>query len=915
MRARAITFAARWKDETSERGQSQTFWTEFLDIYGVDRKRVALFEQLAKRTSTGNYGFIDLYWPGVLIAEQKSAGKDLEEAEKQALDYLTAVKQSDFPGLVITSDFARIRILDLEAKDPKPVEIKTADLGKEYERFLFIAGYAKQTFEQEIEANVEASELMGQLYDAAEAAGYKDHEANVLLTRLLFLMFGDDTAMWARGLFYSFVHDRTSDDASDLGAQLAMLFQVLNTPEAERPKNLDQTLVDFPYVNGGLFSENLRIAAFTPEMRHALIKAMRFGWGSISPAVFGSLFQSVKSKELRRELGEHYTTETAIMRVIGPLFLDELKERLSSAKGSPQKLRNLRKELATYNFLDPACGCGNFLIVAYREMRRIELSILKQLRDLKEDSQLSLDPTLGLQVSIAQFAGIEIEEWPAKVAETAMFLVDHQMNLELAEEFGMTPDRLPIRKMLNVQVANALRTDWRSVCPITDKSFILGNPPFIGSTFLSDGQREDQEMTWGGGKGTGTLDFVTNWHLTAARLIQGSKARVAFVSTNSITHGEQPAVLWGQGLWPLNMKIDFAHRTFPWVSEAARGAAVHVVIIGFSDRANPVTPRLWASPDDHGVAVESRPSRINPYLIDAPDVVVQNRREPLDPAAQVMVYGSKPTDGGHLSSISTTEAAAIRDSDPIAARYLRPLLGADELINGIERWCLWLVEATPSDLRSSETLRRRVEAVQKMRAESKDKTTRADASTPSLFQKIRQPSTPYLAVPSVSSERRRYVPMALAQPTTVANNLLLTVPNANLYTFGVLHGRPFQVWNATVSGRLESRFRISAEITYNNYPWPVADDASRAAIETAAQGVLDARDAHAGSSLADLYDAVAMPPDLTKAHLDLDKAVLTAYGLKPAATDAEVLSALFTRYEELVAPMIEMMGKKRKKGS
>jgi hypothetical protein len=903
MRARAVTFAARWKDETSERGQSQSFWTEFLDIYGVDRKRVAAFEQLAKRTSTGNYGFIDLYWPGVLIAEQKSAGKDLEEAEQQALDYLAEIKQSDFPGLVITSDFARIRILDLEAKDPKPVEIKTADLGKEYERFLFIAGYARQTFEQEIEANVEASELMGQLYDAAEAAGYKDHEANVLLTRLLFLMFGDDTAMWARGLFYSFVHDRTSDDASDLGAQLAMLFQVLNTPETERPKNLDQTLVDFPYVNGGLFSENLRIAAFTADMRHALIKAMRFGWGGISPAVFGSLFQSVKSKELRRELGEHYTTESAIMKVIGPLFLDELKDRLASAKGSPQKLRNFRKDLSSYNFLDPACGCGNFLIVSYREMRRLELAVLVQLRELKEDNQLSLDPTLGLQVTVEQFSGIEIEEWPAKVAETAMFLVDHQMNLELAEEFGLTPDRLPIKKMLNVQVANALRTDWRSVCPITDKTFILGNPPFIGSTFLSDEQRQDQEMTWGGGKGTGTLDFVTNWHVTAARLIQGSKARVAFVSTNSITHGEQPAVLWGQGLWPLNMKIDFAHRTFPWVSEAARGAAVHVVIIGFSDKANAVTPRLWAAPDEHGVAVESRPSRINPYLIDAPDVVVQNRREPLDSAAQVMVYGSKPTDAGHLSTISATEAEVIRESDQTAARYLRPLLGADELINGIERWCLWLVEATPSDLRSSETLRQRVEAVQKMRSSSKDKTTRADAATPSLFQKIRQPTTTYLAVPRVSSERRRYVPMALTSPETIANDSLQTIPGANLYTFGVLHGRPFQVWNATVSGRLESRFRISAEITYNNYPWPVADEASRATIETAAQGVLDARAAHPGSSLADLYDAIAMPPDLTKAHESLDKAVLSAYGLRPLSNDAEVLAQLFKRFGELSAPL------------
>ena len=912
MRARAVTFAARWKDETSEKSGSQMFWREFLEIFGVDVRRVAYFEQLAKRTSTGNYGFIDLYWPGVLIAEQKSAGKNLDEAEKQALDYLSEIKQSDFPGLVITSDFARIRILDLESKDPKPVEIKTADLGKEYERFLFIAGYAKQTFEQEIEANVEASELMGQLYDAAEAAGYKDHEANVLLTRLLFLMFGDDTAMWARGLFYSFVHDRTSDDASDLGAQLAMLFQVLNTPEAERPKNLDETLVDFPYVNGGLFSENLRIAAFTADMRHALIKAMRFGWGGISPAVFGSLFQSVKSKELRRELGEHYTTETAIMRVIGPLFLDELKERLSSAKGSPQKLRNLRKELATYNFLDPACGCGNFLIVAYREMRRIELEILKQLRDLKEDSQLSLDPTLGLQVSISQFAGIEIEEWPAKVAETAMFLVDHQMNLELAEEFGLTPDRLPIKSMLNVRVANALRLDWRDVCTITDSTIIMGNPPFLGASMLSAEQQDDVDQVWGDLRGAGNLDYVTCWYKRAAEYVGQSMTRIAFVSTNSLSQGQQPPVMWPT-LKDAGFDLDFAHRTFDWVSEAKGGAAVHVIILGFSRRPKPAQRPLYFYDELRGQPRLEMVRQINPYLVDAAWVTVSNQRTPLQEGVQRMDYGSKPADKGFLSNIDDAEVADIKLRDPAAAKYLRRLIGAEELINGGSRWCLWLVDAEPADLRTSAELRRRVEGVREFRLSSKKEKTKEDAATSHLFQERRQPHTQFLAVPRVSSETRRYVPMAMFQPDVVINDALFALPEATSYTFGVLNGRPFQVWNATVSGRLKSDFRLSAEITYNNYPWPDMESAIRTAIETAAEGVLAAREAHPGASLADLYGPLSMPADLTKAHQDLDKAVLTAYGLKPAATDAEVLGELFSRYEELVAPMAGMMEKKSKK--
>lgn len=910
MRARAVTFAARWKDETSERGQSQSFWTEFLDIYGVDRKRVAAFEQLAKRTSTGNYGFIDLYWPGVLIAEQKSAGKDLAEAEKQALDYLTDIKQSDFPGLVITSDFGHIRILDLEAKNPQPVEIKTADLGKEYERFLFIAGYAKQTFEQEIEANVEASELMGQLYDAAEAAGYKDHEANVLLTRLLFLMFGDDTAMWARGLFYSFVHDRTSDDASDLGAQLAMLFQVLNTPEAERPKNLDQTLVDFPYVNGGLFSENLRIAAFTPDMRHALIKAMRFGWAAISPAVFGSLFQSVKSKELRRELGEHYTPEKTIMKVIGPLFLDDLKERLTGAKGSPQKLRNLRNELATYNFIDPACGCGNFLIVAYREMRRLELQILKQLRDLKEDNQLSLDPTLGLQVSVAQFAGIEIEEWPSKVAETAMFLVDHQMNLELAEEFGQTPDRLPIKQMLNVRVGNALTTDWRDVCPIGDNTLILGNPPFMGRfTRDKDTHTSELKSAFGDAKGSGNIDYVCAWFARAADYTGQTNARVAFISTNSIAQGEQPSVVWSY-LSQRGMSIDFAHTTFAWSSDAPKAAAVHVVVVGFSRR-----PRagcrlfLYATPKSDASEVSAK--SINGYLTAGPSVLIASRRTPIEADVQPMSFGSMPNDGGFLL-LEPDEAAGIQATDPIAAKYLRKVIGARELIQGQERFCLWLVDAPASDIRASKEIARRAALVAEERSKSKRPATAALATTPTLFGENRQPSHQYLAVPSISSSSRRYIPMALFSTEVIATNALLTIDNADLFTFGVLHGRPFQVWNATVSGRMKSDFRISAEITYNNYPWPVREAAQRAAIGAAAQAVIDARTKHPDQTLADLYNPLGMPPDLLKAHEQLDRVVLVAYGLKPSATDAEVLSALFTRYEELTAPLAAGMAAKPK---
>ena len=910
MRARAVTFAARWKDETSERGQSQTFWTEFLDIYGVDRKRVAAFEQLAKRSSTGNYGFIDLYWPGVLIAEQKSAGKDLAEAEKQALDYLTDIKQSDFPGLVITSDFAHIRILDLEAKNPQPVEIKTADLGKEYERFLFIAGYAKQTFEQEIEANVEASELMGELYDAAEAAGYKDHEANVLLTRLLFLMFGDDTAMWARGLFYSFVHDRTSDDASDLGAQLAMLFQVLNTPEAERPKNLDQTLVDFPYVNGGLFSENLRIAAFTPDMRHALIKAMRFGWAAISPAVFGSLFQSVKSKELRRELGEHYTPEKTIMKVIAPLFLDDLKERLTGAKGSPQKLRNLRNELATYNFLDPACGCGNFLIVAYREMRRLELQILKQLRDLKEDNQLSLDPTLGLQVSVSQFAGIEIEEWPAKVAETAMFLVDHQMNLELAEEFGQTPDRLPISSLLTVSIGSALTIDWNELLKPQSKNILLGNPPFAGSRLQTASQKKELEAVWKGAKSSGTLDYVSAWFAKAAHSIKTLDCRAAFVATNSITQGEQASIIWSQ-LHAMGVRITFAHTTFRWESEVSNSAAVHCVVVGMGNMQENNPAKLFVISEQGDAISEQVTGNINGYLINGPNVFIFARSKPISQDAPLMTSGNIPRDGGFLSDLSEDEKNEVVQSDPIAASYLRRIYGAVEHIQGELRWCLWLVDATPQEIRQSKVLASRVAEVRAHRATAVGPKGAA-VDRPSLFADIHQPSADFLMFPDVSSSSRKYIPLSFYSRDAIITNKVHAVEGCSAYEFGVIQSRVYMAWVRAVSSRMKSDFNHSSTFVYNNFPWPDRTDAGIASVSSAAAEVLTARMAHKGASLADLYGPLSMPPDLMGAHKDLDKFVLAAYGLKSSATDSEVLSALFTRYEELTAPLAGIMGKKKR---
>ncbi len=914
IRASAADFAARWADETDEKAEAQTFWNEFLAIFGIDRRRVAVFEKRAKRTSTAGGGFIDIFWPGTLIAEHKSAGRSLEDAEQQAIDYLDSIDVDDFPGLVITSDFATMRVRDLGG-DNAPYTFPLTKLPEEIDRLGHLAGYKKREFSggDEEAANIQAAKLMGRLYEELSRNGYEGHDASILLVRLLFLMFGDDTGMWEKGLFAEFIDARTAPDGSDLGAQLAHLFQVLDKEETARPAAIDELLARFPYVNGHLFAERIDIPAFDRRMRDELVKATEFDWSKISPAVFGSLFQAIKSKEARRELGEHYTTESAIMKAIGPLFLDELEDAFVLAKDNRNRLEALHERLSGIRVLDPACGCGNFLVIAYRQLRRLELKVLTRLRELSGERQLVLDVDSLSRVRISQFFGIEIEEWPARIAETAMFLVDQQSNQELARAFGRAPDRLPIKIAPVIHMGNALRVPWDSIMPFGPDSFIVGNPPFGGTWLLNDEQKEDLNHVWDGVRGGGNMDFVSCWHAIAARHIETSGVKVAFVSTNSITQGQQAPVL-GAEFAKRSVEIDFAHQTFAWSSEAPGQAAVHCVIIGFSRRGTSKKKTLFRYPNIKGEPLAGPASNINIYLQDGPDVFVVNRRAPLQDGIQLMDYGSKPTDGGHLSDVSPTEAEQIRASDAVAAKYLRRLIGAQELINGLERWCIWLVDAQPGDIRSSPELVRRVGEVRAMRLASTKKMTVDDAATPHLFQENRQPRTAYLAVPRVSSESRRYVPMALMEPDVIANDALLTVTDATVYTFAILHSSVFMAWNAAVSGRLKSDYRISAEITYNNFPWP-DDPANKTQIEAAAQAVLDARDNHPGASLADLYDPLAMPRDLVDAHQRLDREVLAAYGLKPGATESEILANLFTRYSELTADLFteEKPTKPRKK--
>lgn len=736
----ARAFAEKYASAKSEKQLAQSFWRDFFgSVCGISDLMASgiEFEFPVKSATSGLTNFIDVLWAGVVLIEHKSAGQNLDKAETQARDYLISLAPALRPPVIMVSDFTRIRVVEVLAGTS--VDFALADLPEHLHRIEAIIGnHAKNASLTEVSADVRASSLMADLYVAFEKAGYGGHEVSVFLVRVLFLLFGDDTRMWKRvghGLFAELVAS-SSVDGSGLGGRLQELFQVLDTPKEKRPTSLPADLSEFPYVNGGLFSETLPVFSFTSEMRSALVEASTYDWSKISPAIFGAMFQTIKSKEDRRELGEHYTSEANILKVIRPLFLDDFLDRLRKAWDSPAMLKRLRTDLGKNHYLDPACGSGNFLVVAYRRLREIELKILVRLQELEGTTgQIGLDGTIGLQVHLSQFHGIEYEEWSSQIATVAMFLADHQANLALDEITGTAPNRFPLIESAVIVQGNALRIDWATVCPMDESTIILGNPPFYGAHLQSAEQREDTALVWKGIAGSGSLDYVANWLSIASRHVSAFGGRAGLVATNSITQGEQPAVIWGQ-LSPLGIGIDFAHRTFSWTNDAKGKANVHCVIVGFSARTKPNRLPLW-----HYDSPKAEPqllwaNQINPYLLDAPNILITARRKPLDPSTQKMDYGSKPTDKGHLSDISLDEATEIERTDPTAGKYLRRLVGARELIHNEKRFCLWLVGANPADLRSSPTLVSRLRAVRELREASTKKMTQRDADRPGEFQEI-----------------------------------------------------------------------------------------------------------------------------------------------------------------------------------
>ncbi len=928
IRHRAITFAREWKGETREAAERQTFWNEFFNVFGVRRRTVATFEEPVKKLS-GDWGFIDLFWPGRLLVEHKSAGADLGKAHAQGMDYIRGLKDTgrdrEIPRWLIVSDFNRVALHDLEPEQdpdapllqrlPPSVEFTLADFHKCIRHFAFIAGYTQHRLNPEDPANLEATQLMCHLHDALEAGGYTGHELKRFLVRILFCLFAEDNGIFPQKAFELFIRDRTAGDGSDLGVRLEQLFRVLNTDTPQRQKKLDEELGQFPYVNGELFAEHLEFAEFNADMRNGLLACCGFRWETISPAVFGSLFQAVMDSKERRQIGAHYTAEKNILKLIRSLFLDDLRAEFETIKADRStrrtaRLQEFHEKLARLRFLDPACGCGNFLVLTYRELRKLELEVLLELYG--QQHEMSLDDVNRLsKLNVHQFYGIEVEEFPARIAEVALWLTDHQANVALSQAFSQLVLRLPLRAKPTIVVANALRTDWRTVLPPEECSFVLGNPPFVGKKEQNADQKADMELIFGQVKGAGVLDYVCGWYVKAAQYVQARPIRVAFVSTNSITQGEQVGIIWNELLQKYHLIIHFAHRTFPWESEARGKAHVHVVIIGFGIL--PPNQRVLfdydgATGDPQAIQV----GRINPYLIDGSNLLIQNRYAPICDCPEV-TYGSFALDDGHYT-LSPEERSEIIRECPAAKKYIRPFIGGRELIHSEERYCLWLKDADPSEIKTMRPVVQRIEAVQKWRNGRGRETTRELAKTPMLFAEIRQPTSGYLAFPTLSSVRRRYVPIAYLQSNVIASNQVYVIAGASLFHFGVVHSEMHMAWIRQVGGRFKSDYRYSASLTYNNYPWPTdATDKQRAAVEAAAQAVLDARAKYPTSTLADLYDPLTMPAPLLKAHQELDRAVDRCYRPDPFPSDRHRVEYLFALYEKITAPLVAAAKPKRKR--
>lgn len=913
-RAAARKFAEDWSGRGDEKQDTQVFWIALLQhVFGVERPTE--FIQFEKPVQLSHKSFIDGYIPQTkVLIEQKGKDIKLKHAYKQsdgssltpyqqAQRYAGYLPYEERPRWIIVCNFQEFDLYDTNYPNGEPEVIRLSDLEKEYHRLACIVNENSKAVKKEMEVSIAAGEIVGKLYNALlqQYNNPEDPESlkslNVLCVRLVFCLYAEDAEIFgSRNMFLNYLQEF---DTRHMRKALIELFQVLDTKPEERDPYLEPELAAFPYVNGGLFAkEDIEIPQFTEEIRELLLEkaSADFDWSDISPTIFGAVFESTLNPETRRKGGMHYTSIENIHKVIDPLFLDDLRAELDEIqqiqvdKTRKQKLEAYRDKLSQLTFLDPAAGSGNFLTETYLCLRRLENQALRFLSD-----QLVMGDTINnpIKVSIQQFYGIEINDFAVTVAKTALWIAESQMLKETEDIISHTIDFLPLKSYVNIVEANALRIDWETVVPKNQLNYIMGNPPFVGYTYQTKEQKADLiSVVTGAGK---NIDYVSGWYWKAAQLMQNTAIRTAFVSTNSITQGEQVAGVWKPLYDRFGIHIDFAHRTFIWDSEANLKAHVHCVIVGFSCAVNKKPRMLFTGNQMQTV------DNINAYLIDAPDIFIARRSKPLCNVPSIS-KGSQPTDGGNLI-LSQEEADNLLKHEPISKKFIHTFVGANEFINNISRYCLWLIGASPSEIKKCPEVMRRIEAVREMRSHSTKNATKKLANQPTLFTEIRQPNCEYIIIPSVSSENRRYTPIGFVKPDIIASNLVLIVPNATLYHFGVLESNIHMAWMRAVCGRLKSDYRYSANIVYNNFPWPDATDAQKAKIEQTAQGILDARALYPDSSLADLYDELTMPPELRKAHQRNDQAVLAAYGIKKGdaaySSESACVAELMRRYQAL----------------
>ncbi len=915
----AKKFVEYWNDKGYEKGESQPFWLSLLrDVLGVDEpEKFITFEEQVKLDKAN--GFIDAHIKSTkVLIEQKGKDKDLRKAIKQsdgtlltpfqqAKKYIVDLPVSEHPRWVITCNFEEFLIYDMEKPTGEPEQILLKDLPKEYYRLKFITDTGDENIKKEMEVSIQAGALVGVLYEAI-LKQYINPESeetlkslNKLVVRLVFCLYAEDAGIFGgHGKFHNYIK---SFSAKDMRKALIELFKILDTKIEDRDPYEEELLSSFPYVNGGLFSdENIEIPQFNDEIRDLLLKnaSEDFDWSDISPTIFGAVFESTLNPETRRSGGMHYTSIENIHKVIDPLFLDELKAELSEikeikvTKTRELRLNEFREKLGQLTFFDPACGSGNFLTETYISLRRLENEALKEIFG----EQIILDFGNIIKVSIGQFYGIEINDFAVTVAKTALWIAESQMMKETEEIIHSNLEFLPLKSYANIVEGNALRIDWETVVPKDKLNYIMGNPPFVGYSLQSPEQKQDILSIYVDEKGkqyktAGKIDYVSGWYFKASQMIVNTNIRVAFVSTNSITQGEQVASVWKPLYERFNIHIDFAHQTFRWDSEASAKAQVHCVIVGFSSVISNRQKRLYSS--ERMLYVEN----INFYLIEAPNVFVESRTASICNVPQ-MVYGNKPTDGGFLFLDRDEKEKALK-SEPQIEKYIKPIYGATEYINNKERYCLWLVGASPADIRKSLFISDRVENVKSFRLSSTKEATRKSADTPMLFQEIRQPNTEYIIVPRVSSENRKYIPIGFMNADIIVTDAVQFIPDADLYQFGVLTSNVHMAWMRAVGGRLKSDYRYSKDIVYNNFPWPSPTEEQKEEIEKTAQAILDARALYPDCSLADLYDELTMPPELRKAHQANDKAVMKAYGFwGKLNTESECVAELMKMYQELV---------------